>query len=105
MIILGLWCVKNVRTVARVRHARSIQIPGIVIIGNIYTHHPKDRQLLRILQIDIVIYIIFNLMIVIVLMYQQFYQQPGGLIEVEIQSLLTGNQNYLFLNRFLNVDA
>ena len=88
MIILGFWCVKNVRTVARVRHARSIQIPGIVTIGDIHTHHPKDRQLLRILQIDIVVYTVFNLMIAIVLMYQQFSQQPSSLIEVQMQSLL-----------------
>lgn len=88
MIILGLWCVKNIRTVVRIHRPRSIRIPGMVIVGNMHTHHSKDRQLLRILQIDIAVYVVFNLMIVIVLMYQQFSQDAISLIDVQIQSLL-----------------
>ena len=74
MMVLGLWAVRNVRSTVRVIPAVNVPTSTTAIIRNTHGGHWKDRQLLRILLVDISVYIIFNLMLVIVLIYQQFHQ-------------------------------
>lgn len=87
MIILGLLAVKNVRSLARISPISSRPTTETAVIPNIRASHSKDRQLLKILLVDIGIYIFFNMMIVVVLMYQQF-AQINNLIELWRQALL-----------------
>lgn len=89
MLSFGLWTVKNVRRVTQVPCVSFLPTSGTVTIRNARVHRSKDAQLIRILLIDIIVYIIFNLMIAIVLLYQQFNpQQLVNPLEIQIQSLL-----------------
>ena len=91
MVVLGLWAVRNVRSATGRVLVSVLPISGTVNIRNQRANHSKDRQLLRILLIDISAYVVFNLMMVIVLMYQQFNQnQFGSLFEAQIQAFLIG---------------
>lgn len=86
MIILGLWAVKNVRSLARIPPISGRSTTETAVIPNVRAGHSKDRQLLKILLVDISIYIFFNMMIIVVLMYQQF-AQIDNLIELWRQTL------------------
>jgi hypothetical protein len=77
MIISGLWAVKNVRSVGRAAPAFIIVATATTPIRRVHAGHSKDRQLLQILLVDIVFYIIFNIMIAVVLMYHQFTQSSS----------------------------
>ena len=89
MLIFGLWSVKNVRTVANIAPLSIIPTIASVGVRVMHTKRAKDRQLLRILLVDIIIYLMFALMITIVLIYQQFTNYlTRTLVELQIQSLL-----------------
>ncbi|UJR18082.1 hypothetical protein I4U23_004982 [Adineta vaga] len=71
MFIFGLWTLKNIRN------------------PNLRTTRPKDRQLIRLLLVDISVYIIFSLMISFVLMYQQLNQsRVESFFRIQIQIFL-----------------
>ncbi|UJR32655.1 hypothetical protein I4U23_020115 [Adineta vaga] len=75
MLIFGLWTVQNVRNVGRITLAlNNLSIAVAVPTGNLRSTHSKDRQLIRILLIDISVYVIFSLMLSSVLMYEQITQ-------------------------------
>jgi uncharacterized membrane protein affecting hemolysin expression len=62
-ITCGLWAVKNIRNIGRVRVAQDTLVSKTTAANN---HNPttqKDRQLVLMLLIDIVIVIVFSLMI------------------------------------------
>ncbi|UJR18291.1 hypothetical protein I4U23_005194 [Adineta vaga] len=74
MIIFGLWSIKNVRSLVRI-HPNSLgETHGTIQNNACSVKHSKDRQLFRILIYDIFIYLTFNLMLSIVLIYQQIVQ-------------------------------
>jgi hypothetical protein len=87
MIIFGVWTVKNIRHVGRVAPVLSVT-RSRTGVGVCFTHS-KDRQLIRIVLIDISIYIIFSLMLSAVFMYQQFNQsQSQSIVDAKTQSFL-----------------
>ena len=89
MIILGLWAVKNVRRLARVPPTVSKRTTETTSVQSAHARHSKDRQLLKMLLIDISLYIFFNMMMVVVLMYQQFDQTlTNNIVELWRQTLL-----------------
>ena len=90
MLIFGLWSVKNVRGVRQITSVSVVSGFSTAITRRTHTNHSKDRQLLRILLMDITVYVIFNGMIAIVLMYRQINGNKSmTLVEMQIQSLLT----------------
>lgn len=89
MLIFGLWAVKNVRTVANITPLSIMPTVASVVTRTMHTNRSKDRQLLRILLVDIIIYLMFALMVTIVLIYQQFANYlTRTSVEIQIQSLL-----------------
>ena len=74
MIVFGLRAVKNVRTIGRVQIAPALPTNTATIRNALNPIHSKDRQLVKILIINISVYLIFSLMLSIVLMYQQITQ-------------------------------
>ena len=76
MLILGFWTIRNVRSVGRVAPAPTATGAETTVINALRSVHSKDRQLLRILLVDISIYIIFTLLPSIVVLYQQITQNP-----------------------------
>lgn len=89
MLLLGLWTVRNVRNVGRVVPIPDLSMNGTAATGGMRSPHSKDRQLIRILLIDISIYIIFNVMISVVLVYQQMTQhQTKSYVQARIASFL-----------------
>ena len=72
MIITGSWAMKNVRKLGHVGAVSIATVSEIPGSRNTRAERSKDRQLLRIVVTDISIYVFFNLMLSITLMYQQF---------------------------------
>ena len=90
MLIFGLWSVKNVRGVRQITSVSVVSGFSTAITRRTHTNHSKDRQLLRILLMDITVYLIFNGMIAIVLMYRQINGNKSmTLVEMQVQSLLS----------------
>jgi hypothetical protein len=79
LIILGLWTMKNVRNIPRIK-----PISGIIITDN--RSYTIDQQIIEILIKDIIIYIIFQSFMSIVLMYElitQHHMKNFQRIEIE----------------------
>ncbi|CAF4058421.1 unnamed protein product [Adineta steineri] len=91
MVILGLWTVKNVRSMNHVTAVVNASTSGgVTIPGGVRTAHSKDRQLIKILLVDTSIYIFFNTMISIILIYQQIMQnQSQSYAQLYLQGFLT----------------
>lgn len=86
MITLGIYTIKNIRNLGRVMPTMRTVANGIL-----RSVHSKDRQLIRILLMDISTYVIFSLMISIVFMYQQINQDKSGdSVYVHTQVFLVG---------------
>ncbi|CAF0828792.1 unnamed protein product [Adineta steineri] len=85
MIICEICTIKNIQSS---HHARVI--PMSHIVGNaLNPGRSKDRQLIKILLINITVYIIFNLMPAIVLPYEQIVQyQSKSLAQSQMNSFL-----------------
>jgi hypothetical protein len=86
MIICGLYSIKNIRDVGRVRAA--LNEPVRVITVPIGSHLPssKDRQLVFMLIMDIIIHALFSFVIAIDSIYQQItqnYIKSSDRIQVE----------------------
>lgn len=76
MAIFGLWTVKNIRAVRRrpvVFYATPTENVEIEI-GRVHVIQSKDRQLIRMLLVDIVAFIVFKIPVTIMLVYQQITQ-------------------------------
>ncbi|CAF1253651.1 unnamed protein product [Adineta steineri] len=102
LITCGLWSVKNIRSLRRIRVAPVLSMNRITTAAD---PHPllraRDRQLVRMLLIDIIIYIIFNWAVSVFLMYQQATQYTikssvQNLIEVFIASVSTFSNHIPF---------
>ena len=74
LIICALWTVKNVHNAHRVRIAPHIHPNSLARQDPRNLHTTKDRQLIRMLLMDIVIYAIFSFLMAIFLMYQEITQ-------------------------------
>ncbi|CAF0942185.1 unnamed protein product [Adineta steineri] len=87
----SLWTVKNVRSMNHVTAVVNASTSvGVTIPGGVRTAHSKDRQLIKILLVDTSIYIFFNTMISIILIYQQIMQnQSQSYAQLYLQGFLT----------------
>lgn len=89
MLSLGLWTVKNIRDAARIMPPSIVPTLSTRVNTRTRADHSKDRQLLRILLVDIIVYIFFNSMIGGVLTYRQIAQnQVPTRVERQMQNFL-----------------
>jgi len=96
MAIFGLWAVKNVRGVRRAKpHSRPTNT-AVTVVGRQYILQSKDRQLMRMLLVDIMSFVICKCPSSFFLMYQQITQYVEK--SAEQQSI---EQSILFLTYFL----
>ncbi|CAF1113921.1 unnamed protein product [Adineta ricciae] len=71
MFILGCWTVKNIRKVCHItQHSRSTH-SVVVVVGRPRILESKDRQLIRMLLVEIVTYILCKTPITIILIYRE----------------------------------
>ena len=71
LFVFGFWSIRNVRVLGRIAPVPVRVTNGETGIAGLRLTNSKDRQLLRILLVDISVYLIFSLMMSIVFMYQQ----------------------------------
>ena len=89
MLVFGLWAVKNVRGVTHVSAPSILPTVTTAVSRNTGTHCSKDRQMIRILFVDITVYVGFNLMVAVVVIYQQINQNKvRNQVEIQTVSLL-----------------
>ncbi|CAF1200302.1 unnamed protein product [Adineta ricciae] len=91
MIFLGLWTVNNVRALSKVAAITThSSLSGIgAAMGGIRSARSKDRQLIKIILVDTSIYILFNTMISVLLVYQQVMQnQVQPYVQLYLQGFL-----------------
>jgi hypothetical protein len=74
MIVLGLRTIRNVRSVGRAQVAPALSTTRTGEGNAVQSPHSKDRQLIKILTINIGVYLIFNLMLSSILLYDQITQ-------------------------------
>ncbi|CAF0721953.1 unnamed protein product [Adineta steineri] len=75
MASLGLWTIKNIRNIRRIRVNPHLIMPRVRITNTTTTLlNSKDRQLVLILLVNIIIYILFSFMLTAVAMYEQITQ-------------------------------
>jgi hypothetical protein len=77
LLILGLWAIKNVRGLGRGAPFSVTGVAGEQGVGVSRSTHSKDRQLFRILLVDVGVYLIFNSMMSVVLTYQQIFKDQS----------------------------
>jgi hypothetical protein len=74
MAFFGLWTVKNIQSVHRVTTVPALSNTGMTLGAGSSAVHAKNRQLIRILLMDISNYIIFSSASSVFVMYQQVTQ-------------------------------
>jgi hypothetical protein len=74
MALFGFWTLKNIRQVHRAtQHSHSMNT-GSIVIGRPYRLQSKDRQLIRMLLVDILSYLLCKCLVTIFYIYQQITQ-------------------------------
>jgi hypothetical protein len=74
MVAVGLWTLKNIRSIRPDQVATVLPASNTEVVGNLNAGQSKKRQLAWIVLIDIDVYIICSLPLSSVLMYQQITQ-------------------------------
>jgi hypothetical protein len=74
MIVLGVQTIRNVRSVGRAQVAPALSTTRTGEGNAVQSPHSKDRQLIKILTINVGLYLIFNLMLSSILLYDQITQ-------------------------------
>ncbi|CAF3006073.1 unnamed protein product [Rotaria sp. Silwood2] len=74
MIIFGVWSVKNIRRVHRVKAATVLTVNENTEGGGSYSNFSRDRQLVFLLVKDVIIYILFTFIMAVSLIYDQMTQ-------------------------------
>ena len=77
LLIFGLWTIKNVRGLGHVAPVSVTTAAGERGVRVSRSTHSKDRQLLRILLVDVGAYLIFTSMMSVVLTYQQIVKNQS----------------------------
>ena len=77
LLIFGLWAIKNVRDLGRIVPTSVTGVAGEREVGVSRLNHSKDRQLFRILLVDVCVYLIFSSMLSVVLTYQQIVKNQS----------------------------
>ncbi|UJR19380.1 hypothetical protein I4U23_022510 [Adineta vaga] len=88
MIIFDLWTVRNIRKTVRTAPA-SMVFRAATSGGNSQLIRSKDRQLIRILFVDTSVYILFNLIQSVIVIYQQIRQnQSATTLQIRIEGFV-----------------
>ncbi|CAF1269518.1 unnamed protein product [Adineta steineri] len=74
MIICGVWSIKNIRNLQRVRIAPDLSVSRTVVENSSQATAKKDRQMILMLLIDIIISALFSFVYAIYLLYLQITQ-------------------------------
>ena len=77
LLIFGLWAIKNVRDLGHIVPTSVTGVPGERGVCVSRLNHSKDRQLFRILLVDVCVYLIFSSMLSVVLTYQQIVKNQS----------------------------
>lgn len=95
MILFGVWTIKNVR---QTRHAMQPCVASVVRttvgVGRSYTRNSKDQQLIRILLVEISIYILARFPSTLFLIYNQITQYEMMSIEQTLLEQFIANITY-----------
>jgi len=87
--------VKNVRGVGRVAPMPAFSASVAAVTGNMNASQSKDRQLIRILLMDIIVYIFFSSMIALVLMYAQITQyRSKDTVQLQVDAFLVNTGTF-----------
>lgn len=87
MALCGLWSIKNVQ---RIRHGVVSSMVRTMTERNIYSTSSKDRQMIWMLLLDILIYVLFSFSYALLLIYQQITQYDRKSVErIEIETVIT----------------
>ena len=93
MLICEVCTIKNIRSAHRARVAPVSTTASSVVTPA----RAKDRQLVKILLINVTVYITFNLMPVTVALYQQItYYKIKGLAQARMESFLTSISYFVY---------
>jgi hypothetical protein len=89
MAITGLWTVKNIRRLNRIKNV-PIVWTNSTTVGNVrHSTSPKDRQLILMLLIDIMVFIIFSSLTVFYLLEEQITQyQTKSYEQIEVETFI-----------------
>ncbi|UJR19566.1 hypothetical protein I4U23_022696 [Adineta vaga] len=98
MIMFGLWTIKNVSTVHNNVHPTGLLMNASTNMGRRHIIHSKDHQLMKMLLVDIVVYIIFRIPFTIYLIYQQITQyQLKSSDQIAIDYFILNVTYFLFI--------
>ncbi|CAF1544636.1 unnamed protein product [Adineta ricciae] len=85
MITFGLYTVRNIRKVNKTTPTPLIHSTTTTANGNSRIVRSKDQQLIKILLMDITVYIVFNFIQSVIVIYQQIGQnQPQTILQSQI---------------------
>jgi hypothetical protein len=94
MILFGLWTMRNIRQLRNALHRSTATAIGTVVVGRSYTPQSKDRQLIRMLLMEISVYILARLPSTIFLIYGQITQYETKSVEQTIIEQFIANITY-----------
>jgi hypothetical protein len=94
MVIFGFCTLKNIRQVRHATHPSSLSVTGTTVVGRAYTPQPKDQQLIRILLMEIIVYIFARIPTTIFLIYQQITQYQTKSTEQAMMEQFIANITY-----------
>jgi hypothetical protein len=94
MILFGFWTMKNVRQLQNAVHAFTATANGTTVVGRSYIPQSKDRQLIRMLLMEISVYILARFPATIFLIYGQITQYEMKSIEQTIIEQFIENITY-----------
>ncbi|CAF0919432.1 unnamed protein product [Adineta ricciae] len=91
MVIFGLFTVRNIQNMRQRQVLPSVQGTESSTQVTANTVRSKDHLLIRVLLLDIAVYMIFNLLLAAILLYQQIIQnRPVGQYESQVVTFITG---------------
>jgi len=71
MTIRGLWALMNIRSISRIRVVTDLSVSSSGVTGNTNPNSSKDRQLIFMLLMNIIIFTLFSSMLAIYYMDEQ----------------------------------
>jgi hypothetical protein len=89
MIIFGLWTIYNVHNIQHIRAAPTASVCRTTMGNTPRSKFSKDRQLIIMLVVDVIIYALFSFAIAVFIMYQQITQNIAkSFDQVQIESAI-----------------
>jgi hypothetical protein len=100
MAIFAIWTVKNIRGVCRVPLHSEMTNTGTAVVGRPYTLQAKDQQLIRMLLMEIILFVVCKCPVTIFLIYQQISCYTNILVSktfrVELKHTVANAYHFFF---------